>query len=111
MYYVIEVGYQKALIHTDEALNPDEVIAVDSKIIDGIEKYIVSEKPDVNVFAVPARKLVFPNTPREQETYKILYADVEKDRDEYRTRAWKAEEQLKEARKKLDDLKEEKSND
>jgi len=111
MYYVIEVGYQKALIRVDEALNPDEVIAVNSRTIDGIESYIVSEKPDVTVFAVPTRKIVFPNTSREQETYKILHAEVEKDRDEYRTRAWKAEKQLEEMRKKLDDLKEEKSNE
>jgi hypothetical protein len=111
MYYVIEAGYQKALIRVGEVLNPDEVTAVDSRIIDGIERYVVSEKPDVTVFAVPTRKIVFPNTSKEQETYKILHAEMEKDRDEYRTRAWKAEKQLEEMRKKLDDLKEEKSND
>ena len=87
MYYVIEVGYQKALIHTDEALNPDEVIAV------------------------PQYKIVFPGTEEEQKIFKALRAEVEKDRDEYRSRAWRAEEELKKAKQVIDDLKERKSND
>ena len=38
MYYVIEAGYHNAVILVGDVLNPDEVTAVDSRIIDGIER-------------------------------------------------------------------------
>ena len=111
MFYVIEVGYQKVLIRTDVMLNPNNIFAVESVTVSGVEKYTLENKTDITVIAVPRSKIVFPNTEEEQKTFKALHDEVEKDRDEYRSRAWRAEEELKKAKQVIDDLKERKSND
>lgn len=99
MFYVIEVGYQRVLIDSPFVIDPENVFPVSTRSIDGIMKFIVEESPDVNVYAVPKRKVVFPGTHEEQETFRKLYDEMERDRDEYRSRAWKAEEKLKEKEK------------
>ena len=111
MFYVIEVGYQKVLIRTDVMLNPNNIFAVESTTVSGVRKYIVENKTDITVIAVPRSKIVFPNTEEEQKTFKALHDEIEKDRDECRTRAWRAERELKKAMELIDDLKERKSND
>lgn len=111
MFYVIEVGYQKVLIRTDVMLNPNNIFAVESVTVSGVKKYTLENKTDITVIAVPRSKIVFPNTEEEQKTFKALHDEVEKDRDEYRSRAWRAEGELKKAKQVIDDLKERKSND
>lgn len=111
MFYVIEVGYQKVLIRTDVMLNPNNIFAVESVTVSGVKKCTLENKTDITVIAVPRSKIVFPNTEEEQKTFKALHDEVEKDRDEYRSRAWRAEEELKKAKQVIDDLKERKSND
>ena len=107
MFYVIEVGYQKVLIHTDVMLDPNNIFAVESETVGGVRKYIAENKTDITVIAVPQYKIVFPGTEEEQKIFKALRAEVEKDRDEYRTRAWRAEGELKKAMELIDDLKRE----
>lgn len=111
MFYVIEVGWQKVLIHTDVMLDPNNIFAVESETVGGARKYIVENKTDITVIAVPQYKIVFPGTEEEQKVFKVLCAEVEKDRDEYRSRAWKAEEELKKAKQIIDDMTKEKSNE
>jgi hypothetical protein len=98
MYYMIEVGYQKVLLETDR-LVPDSVFAVSLKTVDGVAMYVTESTPDVSVHLIPGRKIIFPGTKEEQDCFRNLYAEIEKDRDEYRSRAWKAEDEIKKLRK------------
>ena len=113
MFYVIGigVGYQKVLIHTDVMLDPNNIFAVESETVGGVRKYFVENKTDITVIAVPRSKIVFPNTEEEQKTFKALHDEVEKDRDAYRSRAWRAEEELKKAKQVINDMTKEKSNE
>ena len=99
MYYMIEVGYQKVLLGTNQALDPNSIIAVSSKIVDGVEMYTVENKPDVNIHLLPERKIIFPGTKEERDCFRNLYNEMEQSRDEYRSRAWKAEEEVRNLQK------------
>jgi hypothetical protein len=113
MLYIIDNNYSvhKILISTTSPIHPSSVFSVDSKTINGVKKYVVDPEADITLILPPQEKVVFPGTEEEQKTFRVLSAEIEKDRDEYRSRAWRAEEELKKAKQVIDDLKERKSND
>ena len=111
MLYIIDNNYHKILISTTSPIHPSSVFSVDSKTINGVKKYVVDPEADITLILPPQEKVVFPGTEEEQKTFKVLHTEIEKDRDKYRTRAWRAEGELKKAMELIDDLKERKPND
>ena len=94
MLYVIESNYTKILLDTGVNISPDTVFNVSTKLVDGTEKYFVEELQNVKLYLVSYRNIIYPNSDKENLSYKELYKDMENDRNSYRTRAWKAEKEL-----------------
>ena len=106
MFYIVEVDHTKILMQVGAILNPDTIFSVSTKIVDGVEKYFVKDKHNIQLIIPSECNVIFPSTEEEQKAFKTLYEEMGKDRDEYRSRAWKAEEELKKC-SELRNLKEE----
>jgi hypothetical protein len=103
MLILIENGYSKTIIYTEEIIFPEQIFAVKANTIDDKTKYVT--EGEVKVSIVRDEAFVISSSEEGERHYRTLIEKADEEADRYRDRAWKAERERDTLKKELETIK------